>query len=301
MKKIYLSFLNMFDLARRVFKLRIIHDCYHFYILKYLEKQYSHIIEKYSKLSIENGELDNKTKEINNNAWAMWWQGEELAPPIVKICLKNSKEIFKNLIVIDKNNFTNYISLPEHIINKFENGEISMACFSDIIRFNLLSEYGGTWLDATIYLKDFTKEKELKNPYTSLKGTDYSKGKYVPKGKWRGFFQYGEKDLLIFQFAKEFFYEYWKYENRLINFFLIDYILEIAYRNNIGNFKIIINSMSQMSNEVYELDRQLFSSSPIKINFSNSHVFKLNTKHNYPMEVNGKDSNYKKFLEGTLF
>ncbi|MCJ1991697.1 hypothetical protein GYN14_04195 [Lactococcus piscium] len=287
-KKLFFIYLNIFDKVRRIIKSYFINQIFHNYIVGYLEKNYEQVIMKYSDKSIE---IDVK---INSNVWMMWWQGEENAPDLVKRCIYSVRDTFGDITVISQDNFKEYVTLPDYILEKQEEGIIGLANFSDIMRFNLLASHGGLWIDATIFLKNFDPNLELKNPYFTIKGSDYFNNKYVPQGKWRGFFQYGQKDLLVFKFSVDIFNEYWKNENQLINFFLIDYILEIAYRNNIGNFRDINNRIKENNLEIYKLDEWLLEKNNININFDSSHVFKLNTKHKYPKF---KGSNYIEFIK----
>lgn len=103
------------------------------------------------KAEIDKMQLEQKKERI---IWFCWLQGIENAPPLVKINFKAltqslGKDYKINLITSE--NINNYITLPEFIIKKFKKGIISPAHFSDIVRNALLIEYGGTWIDSTIY------------------------------------------------------------------------------------------------------------------------------------------------------
>lgn len=292
-KKIFFIYLNFFDKFRRLINSSYINQIFHNSVINYLEKNFKEVILKYTNTHQKN------SQELNKNVWLMWWQGEENAPDLVKKCIQSVRDNLGNVTIISKENYRDYVDIPEIIISKQKSWIIGMANFSDIMRFNLLSNHGGLWIDATIFLKDYNPDLELSNPYYTIKGNDYFNNKYVPKGRWRGFFQYGQKDLLLFKFSVEFFNEYWKVEKKLINFFLIDYILEIAYRNNIGDFKNINDRITMNNPGIYDLDKKLLGCDII-LDFEKTHVFKLNIKHHYENKDNSS-SNYKKFIESTLF
>ena len=55
---------------------------------------------------------------------------------------------------LTKNNFKQYIELPDYIEKKFEKGKISMAHFSDLLRISLLAKWGGMWIDSTALCTD---------------------------------------------------------------------------------------------------------------------------------------------------
>ncbi len=82
----------------------------------------------------------------------MWLQGEESAPPLIKACINSIRKHIPNrkIQIITESNYGNYVHLPEHILQKFREGKISYAHFSDLIRISLLCEFGGTWCDATV-------------------------------------------------------------------------------------------------------------------------------------------------------
>ena len=123
---------------------------YEQFVFEFLEEEFSNLIQKYEEipdLIIPNSEI--------NNIWTLWWQGVEQAPEIVKVCLKSQQE---NMVskgfqytVITKDNWKQFIDLPKHIIEKMESEKITFTHFSDIIRAELIKQYGGIWIDATVF------------------------------------------------------------------------------------------------------------------------------------------------------
>lgn len=84
--------------------------------------------------------------------WFCWLQGLENAPEIVKVCYSSLQKHLgdREIKVIDGANWTEYVELPEHIIQRWEKKQIPPANFSDLLRLELLIRYGGTWIDATV-------------------------------------------------------------------------------------------------------------------------------------------------------
>lgn len=84
-----------------------------------------------------------------NNIFIYWHQGWENAPIVSKKCSEtwNINKDDYNIIKLDNNNLKNYIDLD---IFKLPNS-ISLASLSDVIRITLLKEYGGIWVDSTLY------------------------------------------------------------------------------------------------------------------------------------------------------
>lgn len=95
-------------------------------------------------------------KKNNDTVWVMWLQGLENAPEIVKKCIESQKKYMpeKKFIVIDEKNFSEYVTLPDFIMEKRNKGIISNALFSDIMRLELLNKYGGYWIDASVLMTD---------------------------------------------------------------------------------------------------------------------------------------------------
>lgn len=55
------------------------------------------------------------------------------------------------MVVIDQNNYRDYVDIPDYIIKKLDKKQMSLTHFSDILRMALLYEYGGVWMDATLF------------------------------------------------------------------------------------------------------------------------------------------------------
>ena len=90
----------------------------------------------------------------NEYVYTLWLQGEKNAPSIVKACINSMRQNIKNhsVIVLDSSTILNQITLPGYIVDKWKKGTIINAHFSDIVRNELLLEYGGTWVDSTVYV-----------------------------------------------------------------------------------------------------------------------------------------------------
>ncbi len=85
--------------------------------------------------------------------FAIWFQGEDQAPDIVKSCFRSIREHCpQELVVLDGKTLFDYIDLPEAIVEKYRSGKIKAAHFADICRVELLYRHGGYWLDATCFV-----------------------------------------------------------------------------------------------------------------------------------------------------
>lgn len=93
--------------------------------------------------------------------WVLWLQGIEDSPLLVKKCISSIKKYNpdRKVIILNKENIKNYISVPSHIEEKYRKKIISGAHYSDYIRVAILAKYGGIWIDATVLLTGVIPQK----------------------------------------------------------------------------------------------------------------------------------------------
>lgn len=222
-------------------------------IKSYLKKKYIQIITPFvSKGWVP--DTDNPTR--NNYVWVCWWQGETDMDELTSCCLRSIRHscLNANVIVITKNNYSKYISIPQHIIDKLNNGTITITHFSDILRMNLLYSYGGLWLDATMYVSKEIPEEIFRASLFSQKGEKF--GSFVSNCMWSGFFIAGFQYSLLFDYMKTMFAAYWQNENKLIDYYLIDYFISIGYEL-IPEIKNHIDNVPYNNPDLYALEAVL--------------------------------------------
>ena len=198
------------------------------FILDYLQNLIAPVIERYKDDTYQ-GEEPESAAPI----WVCWWSGEKSAPELVKQCIKS---IRKNagchpVILIDEKNYAEYLSIPEYILQKVESGIMCIANFSDYLRASLLSAYGGIWLDATIFCSRTIPERYFETPLFTCKSEPID-CRYLSKFRWTSFCIGGRKGHVFYRFFKAALEAYWHYEQSSIDYLLVDYIIETAYRNS---------------------------------------------------------------------
>lgn len=256
--------------------------------LEFLSKDLEAIISKY-----KNKEVCSKPLASDSIIWVCWWQGEANMPPLVKQCykllLKNSNG--HRVIFIDKNNYKDYVELPDYIINKVHESVITLTHLSDILRVSLLAKYGGLWIDATYWC---TEPLNITgNVFYTLK--QHNKvSEQVAKCRWMGACIGGDKSLFIFAFLRDCFYQYWKKNNALLDYFLLDFLLDIAY-NRFPTFKSIIDNNPYRCPNLHIM-KQIFNCSVdckelTKLKKAN-YMFKLSWKESYNLYDNAGNSTY---------
>jgi len=104
--------------------------------------------------------------------WQFWQQGiDEKTPRLVRTCMDSVKK-FSNgheVIVLSKETLPGYIDeMPDFIWEKFGTGGFDFPQIANLVRLQLLSAYGGVWLDSTIYLTKPLEESWLEKDFFAL-------------------------------------------------------------------------------------------------------------------------------------
>ena len=180
--------------------------------------------------------------------WTAWMQGEENAPDLVKKCLKSMRDNIKDreIIVITEQNYSDYVSFPDYIIDKYKQGKITKTHFSDLLRIELLCKYGGTWLDSTVFVTELLKhhtfylDSNLFLFQTLKPGVD---GHCSSISSWMITSCSNNNILLL---TKNLLYNYWKSNDFLIDYFLLHYFFQMSLETYAEEWKNVV----PISNEI---------------------------------------------------
>lgn len=236
--------------------------------------------------------------------WACWWQDLDNAPDLVKMCIHS---IVRNLPenaqlhVITFENLGQYVTFPDWIVDKFNAGKISMAHLSDILRAGLLYRYGGLWIDATYYMSEpLSGEWFDERGFCTQRMACPMWKADITQGRWAGNLMKGEAGHILFRFMLESFYEYWKKQDSLIDYYLIDYVIALAY-DHLDEVKSMINNCAPCQRNVFSLSMCLhkkYNQAYYELITKDTQVFKLSYK-NVPATQNvvGEDTFYGHLLK----
>ena len=154
------------------------------------------------------------------------------------------------MVIITNKNFNDFVQIPNYIIFKMIRKKISLTHFSDILRVNLLAKFGGIWIDSTVFfnerIEDFINCQNELVTVTQFR-VDYN----ISSGKWSSWFIGTKSVLPYFKVCVEFFNAYWKNNNYLINYFLIDYIIYFLYKNT--SFSYFVDNVKKSCFSAYDL------------------------------------------------
>lgn len=216
-------------------------------IYAYLKNKYQYLIKEYNEKKM--AYPHQKKKYI----WVFWYQGVEQAPLVVKKCIKSIMEhsLDYEVVVLNEKNIKDYIKIPKIILEKVEKGIITLTHFSDILRMGLLSTHGGIWVDATCFITS--------NVFQKFDDVDFNSNQ-KKEAKWSAYF-IGGKPNKVFSFCYQLLIDYNTKEDSLIEYFLVDHVLRLCYKEVYGCKEIIdgatirndnISNFAKKFNRIYE-------------------------------------------------
>lgn len=244
-------------------------------VLSYLRNKYANVINKYQQASMPK-EVLSSTCPI----WICWFQGLEHAPLLIQKCVESVKReaLSHPVVVLTMDNYKEYCSIPRYIMEKVKRNTITLTHFSDILRNALLSQKGGIWLDASIYL---SAPYELYNlPYQTVRQNKIDDGKFVSEYRWTGFCQAGVKGNPINSFVYDMFLAYHKCETDLLDYYMIDYFMALGY-NHIAVIKQMLDNIPFNNDDLYYMQINMlkpFSRDRFNSVKKRTSIFKLNQR-----------------------
>lgn len=187
---------------------------------------------KYGKYLISTRYDSTLIHEESKVIWIFWWQGIESAPNLVKGCYRSVIDNFTDwdIVLVTKNNYEQYVEIPLFIIQKLDEGAISLTHFSDILRLELLIKHGGLWLDATVFCSSGLVPSSVLHSdlfvFQVLKpGSD---GRAISMSSWC---MYAKTNNIILLATRDLLYQYWKKNSKMDDYFLLHHFFSIACDN----------------------------------------------------------------------
>jgi hypothetical protein len=253
------------------------------------------------KVLIKNNSTSYKTtNKVNEKPkiFTLWWQGIEKAPKLVRLCINS---IEKNnphhqLVIIDCNNYSDYVKIDNDIVKMLVDDKISITHFSDILRCCLLSEFPSSiWIDATVYVTGPIYQNSDMVFTKHISGN--SDNVFVPNGRWSIWAISGNNELFAFAYAS---YVECVKKVGIFTYFLLDYILYVGFKNNVGGFQSTINNTQDAHEDAYMLSKILEGAEDRDITElflqSDTYIWKLSNKISYSKERMDKLSRYNSFF-----
>lgn len=234
--------------------------------------------------------------------WCMWWQGEGFMPDAVRVCYESQKKYISTgevqYVLITKDNYNLYVDIPQYIVDKLNQGLITLTHFSDIIRIFLLEKWGGLWVDSTLLFTKPINNNYFSQPFFSV---NLNKTKYHPHGygqkltgcRWVGFcLGVSCAHSAIFQYLKYSIMEYWKVHDVLIDYFIMNRLILMAY-NNDDFYKNLIDNVPTSNVNLYRLLPRLndaFDINDYRSIMKDTEMFKISYKCKLEPQIRDKET-----------
>ena len=141
-------------------KLERVSDEKHAWILDYVSARCPETLKKYRGMDAP-ADFGGPNPEIK--VWSMWWQGEENADKLFRMCIDSARRhTHQPVITLDKENYSKYFEIPEHILRKHAEGKIALQHICDLMVVSILAAEGGFFTGATVWWsQDATEEQSF--------------------------------------------------------------------------------------------------------------------------------------------
>lgn len=169
-------------------------------------------------------------KDVENPIWIYWNKGIDQAPIVVQKCYESvCKHSNQKIILLNDQNFEDYIRLPDYIEKKKDAGQIPIARYADLMKFALLEHYGGTWIDSTVYLTESIPDMILNSDFFAVRNSLLLIDNPVLYSAWCLHAKKGNK---IIQEIRNVSFAYWLKSERAIEYLLPNLIITLVVKSN---------------------------------------------------------------------
>ena len=235
---------------------------------------------KYADFIVKRKEAydDEKSKKEDGRkrVWTCWLQGFDNAPAMVQVCQESMRRYItdREIIQLTYENYKDYVTLPEHIVRKYERGQIPPALFADLLRLEVLIQYGGTWMDATMLCTEpglMTKDSWLQEimdcdlfMFQALRKGD---PRFYGISNWFITARPGSRPLMV---LRDVLTEYWRNYSVTLDYYMFhDFFFTIAQlypeeiaamprRNRLGPLRLLQGKGYEMTTDGLRLKEELW-------------------------------------------
>ena len=206
-------------------------------------------LRKEAKIDKSSDERKETTTEFPNIIWTMWQQGEAQMPETVRASMKTIKDFAERngceFILLTNENLVDFIDIPTDIIEKYKRKELTAAHYSDIIRFSLLYQYGGIWMDVTLFVSPYATVDMFKGDFFSLNHPPIHADEIeraIGDFKWSSFFLAGKKEKSYFKHIRDLYIYFIRKYPVFIHYLMLDYFILSEYKLN-DEFKDLVDEL----------------------------------------------------------
>ena len=184
-------------------------------------------LKKHVEYAVNNTVVPNDApKGSQKIIWQYWHQGINSAPEIIHKCVESIKKYHPeyDIRILSFDNIKDYVEIPQRYYDLLEQKKIPIAIFSDVLRLYLLAQYGGIWIDSTIYLTDRLSDEILNSDFFVIQKdprTDAFEDKMVC------YFIKANADNIWIHLIKNAIESYWKENDYLVHYFMFEHFVTL--------------------------------------------------------------------------
>lgn len=185
-------------------------------------------LKKYVNWAIENTPeqssiLNSEEKPI---IWQYWHQGIESAPLLIQKCVESVKTNHQDcdVRVLSFDTINDYVTIPQRYYDLLEQKKIPIAIFSDILRLYLLTTYGGTWVDATLYFTDRIPQEIFDSNFCTVK-KNYKTDSFGDRMSC--YFIHAKQNSIWAHLTRNTLENYWAENDYLIHYFIFEHVVSM--------------------------------------------------------------------------
>ncbi|MCR5213887.1 MAG: capsular polysaccharide synthesis protein [Eubacterium sp.] len=217
-------------------------------IVSRLRKQNKALIKDFVKKHPVQKKYDHR-----RTIWTIWLQGMDQAPEVVQKCYASMKKNIKDreIVVITEDNYSDYVEFPDYIMEKYHKGIISKVHFADLLRIELLTKYGGTWLDGTVLVSEIDPEKHafyldsdlflFQNLKPGLDGHSTSISSWMMTASSR-------QNIILL--VRRLLHNYWKTHDYAVDYFILHDFFQLAIEAYPDEWKKVVPISNAMPHVV---------------------------------------------------
>lgn len=206
-------------------------------------------LRKEAQIDDSSDEKEEETTEFPKMIWTMWQQGEAQMPETVQASMKTIKDFAKrnscDFHLLTNDNLEHFVTIPKDITEKYKKNELTAAHYSDIIRFSLLYQYGGIWMDATLFVSPYATVEMFEGDFFSLNHPPIHPDKMertICDFKWSGYCLAGQKGKSYFKHIRDILIYYVRKYPIFLHYLMMDYFILSEYDSN-HEFKRLVDGL----------------------------------------------------------
>ena len=212
------------------------------------------------------------------NIWVFWYQGKESMPELIRMCYhsicRNANG--RKVVLLTKDNLSDYVQMPDYIMEKVKKGYITFTHLSDLIRVSLLYRYGGTWMDATLLTTGPIDNRWMNGVFGTVKVHPLSEGT-ISDYRWTSFYMFCYPGSLAMKCFRDVMFAFLGKNKGMLDYFFIDYTFELLYQKN-PSFKRIVDGNPYTNQHIFDCHLNDVYHGQFENDWADTHVFKLNRR-----------------------